>query len=142
MYKYVNLFGILSRTFGNVLMQFSKIEILIKFQIGSADFLNKTLKMIVKTIWYKKAMINTHPNLHQEVPQMLFEGGYILIQIEHTLHHDLDLVVRQMGKCRSEQSRCKLLYIQNVVRCGSQLAVDSASFHQREYVRQYGGVHR
>ena len=36
------------------------------------------------------------PDLDKEVPEVIFEPGDILIQVEETSHRDLDLIVGQM----------------------------------------------
>lgn len=72
---------------------------------------------------------------------MLLEGGDVLVQVKHALHHDLDLVVGEVGEGRPEQRRRELLYVQHVVGCGPQLAIDPARLHQREDICQDGGVH-
>lgn len=45
----------------------------------------------------------THPDLHEEVPDVLLEGGYVVVQAEHALHRQLDLVVGEVGEGGLEQ---------------------------------------
>lgn len=71
----------------------------------------------------------TYPDLDQKVPEMFLEGGDVLVQVEHALHHDLDLVVREVGEGGAQQRRRELLDVEHVVGGGAQLAVDTPRLH-------------
>ena len=72
---------------------------------------------------------------------MLLERRDVLVQVEHPLHSNFNLVVGEVRERRAQQRGRELLDVEHVVRRRPQLAVDPAGLHQREDVRQDGGVH-
>ena len=48
-------------------------------------------------------------DLDQEVPEVLLEGGYVLVQVEQALDRDLDLVVQEVRESGAEEVGRKVL---------------------------------
>lgn len=70
---------------------------------------------------------------------MLLEGVNVMIQVEQTLHCDLDLVVREVWERLPQQVGHKLLDVEDVVSCrGGAWAkryADATHLHHREHIR-------
>lgn len=73
---------------------------------------------------------------------MLLEVGYVVIECEHALHGDFDLVGGQVREGGAQQGGSEVLNVGDVVGRRPQLALDPARLYQREYVREDRGVHR
>lgn len=88
-------------------------------------------------------------NLNEEISQVFFERGDVLVQVEQTRNCDLDLVVGQVRECRSQEVGHKVLNKRDVGarqrngrHDGVEMDCDLVGLDQREHVSQDGGMHR
>ena len=62
----------------------------------------------------KKYVCSTYSDLYKEVPQVFLEGGDILVEVDHALNCNLDLVLREVREGSLEQVSHKALHESNI----------------------------